>query len=68
MPVLEAMAFDKPVLCSDVTSLPEVAGNAALLFDPHVPEAIAGAIQSALTGQATAQHALDAAQEAMGSK
>ncbi|MEI8064089.1 MAG: glycosyltransferase, partial [Verrucomicrobiota bacterium] len=45
MPVLEAMAFDKPVLCSNVTSLPEVAGNAALLFDPRKPLEIAGAIE-----------------------
>jgi len=45
MPVLEAMAFDKPVLCSNVTSLPEVAGDAALLFDPRKPLEIAGAIE-----------------------
>ncbi len=45
MPVLEAMAFDKPVLCSNVTSLPEVAGNAALLFDPRKPLEIADAIE-----------------------
>ena len=35
MPVLEAMAHGKPVLCSNVTSLPEVAGEAAVYFDPH---------------------------------
>lgn len=40
MPVLEAMAFGKPVLCSNVTSLPEVAGEAALFFDPRRPEDI----------------------------
>lgn len=44
MPVIEAMAFGKPVLCSNVTSLPEIAGNAALLFDPRKPEEIAAAI------------------------
>src|SRR5262249_36117751 len=44
MPPLEAMAFGKPVLCSDVTSLPEVAGDAALYFDPRKPHAIAAAI------------------------
>jgi glycosyltransferase involved in cell wall biosynthesis len=32
------------VLCANVTSLPEIAGGAALLFDPHDPDAIAGAI------------------------
>ena len=36
-PVLEAMAFGKPVLCSNVTSLPEVAGDAALYFHPERP-------------------------------
>jgi glycosyltransferase involved in cell wall biosynthesis len=44
LPVLEAMAYGKPVLCSNVTSLPEVAGDAALMFDPHDPRAIAAAI------------------------
>jgi glycosyltransferase involved in cell wall biosynthesis len=38
MPVIEAMAAGKPVLCSNVTSLPEIAGGAALLFDPRKPE------------------------------
>ena len=34
LPVLEAMARGVPVACSDRSSLPEVAGDAALLFDP----------------------------------
>jgi glycosyltransferase involved in cell wall biosynthesis len=34
LPVLEAMACGTPVLCSNVSSLPEVAGEAALLVDP----------------------------------
>lgn len=37
IPVLEAMQFGKPVICSNVTSLPEVAGDAALYFDPRKP-------------------------------
>jgi glycosyltransferase involved in cell wall biosynthesis/2-polyprenyl-3-methyl-5-hydroxy-6-metoxy-1,4-benzoquinol methylase/uncharacterized coiled-coil protein SlyX len=44
MPVLEAMAAGKPVLCSNVTSLPEIAGDAAILFDPKKPGEIASAI------------------------
>jgi glycosyltransferase involved in cell wall biosynthesis len=40
IPVLEAMNFDKPVLCSRASSLPEVAGDAALYFDPRKPEEI----------------------------
>ncbi|MGI6367311.1 MAG: glycosyltransferase family 4 protein [Anaerolineae bacterium] len=34
LPVQEAMACGTPVICSRVSSLPEVAGDAALLFDP----------------------------------
>ncbi|NJN66355.1 MAG: glycosyltransferase family 4 protein [Chloroflexaceae bacterium] len=41
MPVLEAMACGTPVLTSTTTSLPEVAGDAALLVNPHDPQAIA---------------------------
>jgi glycosyltransferase involved in cell wall biosynthesis len=44
LPVLEAMACGTPVACSNATSLPEVAGDAALLFDPAQPDAIAGAL------------------------
>ena len=35
LPVLEAMARGVPVACSNASSLPEVAGDAALLFDPR---------------------------------
>ena len=44
MPVVEAMAAGCPVACSDKTSLPEVAGEAALLFDPRIPSQLAEAI------------------------
>jgi glycosyltransferase involved in cell wall biosynthesis len=44
MPVLEAMASGCPVVCSNTTSLPEIAGDAALLVDPANPEAIAEAV------------------------
>jgi glycosyltransferase involved in cell wall biosynthesis len=39
--VLEAMACGTPVVCSSSTSLPEVAGKAALYFDPHKSEKMA---------------------------
>ena len=38
IPVLEAMSFGKPVLCSNNTSLPEIAGDSALYFDPRKPK------------------------------
>ncbi len=44
LPVLEAMARGVPVACSNASSLPEVAGDAALLFDPRDERAIADAI------------------------
>ena len=40
IPLLEAMAFGKPVLCSNVGSLPEVGGDAVLYFDPRKPDEI----------------------------
>jgi glycosyltransferase involved in cell wall biosynthesis len=46
LPIVEAMASGVPVACSNVTSLPEVAGDAAILFNPRVPEEIAQAILS----------------------
>jgi glycosyltransferase involved in cell wall biosynthesis len=44
LPALEAMACGTPVLTSDVASLPEVVGDAALTVDPHDDEALAAAI------------------------
>ena len=44
MPVLEAMACGTPVVCSNVSSLPEVAGEAALLVDPLDTGALAEAL------------------------
>jgi glycosyltransferase involved in cell wall biosynthesis len=49
LPVLEAMARGVPVACADASSLPEVAGDAALLFDPRNEHAIAAAVQELLS-------------------
>jgi glycosyltransferase involved in cell wall biosynthesis len=49
MPVLEAMARGVPVVTSSVSSLPEVAGDAALLVDPTSVDAIADATARVLT-------------------
>jgi glycosyltransferase involved in cell wall biosynthesis len=48
LPVLEAMARDVPVATSNCSSLPEVAGDAALLFDPADPGDIARCIDALL--------------------
>ncbi len=45
LPPLEAMACGTPVLCSNRSSLPEVVGDAALLFDPTDEEAIRAAMR-----------------------
>lgn len=52
MPVLEAMQRGVPVACSDLSSLPEVAGDAALTFDPLDVEAIAHALRELLENTA----------------
>lgn len=48
LPVLEAMACGCPVACSNTASLPEVAGDAAKLFDPRSPGEIASAVLAVL--------------------
>lgn len=49
LPLLEAMACGTPVVASDRGSLPEVAGDAALLTDPEDPQAIAHGIKRMLS-------------------
>lgn len=46
LPVLEAMACGTPVITSNLSSLPEVAGDAAILIDPYRVEEIADAMQA----------------------
>jgi glycosyltransferase involved in cell wall biosynthesis len=55
LPVLEAMARGVPVACSNASSLPEVAGDAASLFDPSDAMAIAAAIERLLSDPAEAE-------------
>jgi glycosyltransferase involved in cell wall biosynthesis len=55
LPVLEAMARGVPVACSNASSLPEVAGDAALMFDPDDVAAIAASIERLLGDPAEAE-------------
>ena len=48
LPVLEAMALGTPVVATAASSIPEVAGEAAILVDPENPVALAGGIERAL--------------------
>jgi glycosyltransferase involved in cell wall biosynthesis len=57
LPVLEAMACRTPVLTSDVSSLPEVAGDAALLVNPLDTDAIAAGM-ARLVADAGLRHSL----------
>jgi hypothetical protein len=52
LPIIEAMAAGVPVACSNTTSLPEVGGDAAILFDPRVPTQIAQAMISLVENEA----------------
>jgi glycosyltransferase involved in cell wall biosynthesis len=51
LPVFEAWQAGTPVACSNVTGLPEQAGDAALLFDPTSPIAIAEAVAALFTNR-----------------
>lgn len=44
IPILESFACGCPLLCSDVSSLPEVAGEAAYYFNPYSEESTRGAV------------------------
>jgi glycosyltransferase involved in cell wall biosynthesis len=48
IPVIEAMSTACPVASSNASSLPEVCGDAAVLFDPYSPEAIAEGVERLL--------------------
>jgi glycosyltransferase involved in cell wall biosynthesis len=48
LPVVEAMACGTPVIASNVSSLPEVIGNAGLLIDPYNPTALVQAMKTLL--------------------
>jgi glycosyltransferase involved in cell wall biosynthesis len=51
-PVAQAMAAAVPVITSDISSLPEVAGDGALLVDPRSQSELQGALERMLTSPA----------------
>jgi len=51
LPVIEAMSSGAPVACSDRSSLPEVAGDAAVLFDPEDVDSITDALDRLITDE-----------------
>jgi glycosyltransferase involved in cell wall biosynthesis len=55
LPLLEAFANHCPVVCSNITSLPEVAGDAAIYFNPTEPDSIVQAVTQVLHGPALQQ-------------
>tara|TARA_R110002110_G_scaffold54639_4_gene156684 strand:- start:5970 stop:7094 length:1125 start_codon:yes stop_codon:yes gene_type:complete len=56
LPILEAMASQCPVITSNLSSMPEIAGNAALLVDPYNEDDIAAAIVKLASDKTLAQH------------
>ena len=60
LPLVEAMAAGVPVACSSTTALPEVAGDAALLFDPRVPAQIADAMAALVNDGALRERLVEA--------
>ncbi|MCY4022969.1 MAG: glycosyltransferase family 1 protein [Anaerolineaceae bacterium] len=66
LPVLEAMACGTPVVTSDLSSLPEVAGDAALLTDPLDVEALADALRRLISDSQLRQQLIRAGQTRAG--
>jgi len=54
-PPLEAMTYGLPVVCANVSSLPEVVGDAALMINPFKPEEISGALKLILSDESLRQ-------------
>ncbi len=59
LPILEAMYAETPVITSNVTSMPEVAGDAAILVDPKSYESISAAMKRIVTETDLKQNLID---------
>ncbi len=62
IPILEAFASNCPVACSDTSSLPEVAGNAAFYFDPTNEKSIFEEVKKALSSQSEIKNKIELGQ------
>ena len=60
LPILEAMACSCPVITSNVSSMPEVAGEAGMLVDPHSVEELADAMKEIATSETVYEKFVDA--------
>ncbi len=49
LPIVEAMASGSPVACADAGAMPEIAGNAAIFFDPYDAEDLCGVMKEVLS-------------------
>src|SRR5439155_2293160 len=67
LPIFEAMERGVPVACSRASSLPEVAGDAALYFDPLDTSDIQRVMEELLEDEALAARLADAGRERAGS-
>jgi len=63
IPVLEAMTCGTPVITSNVSSMPEVVGEAGILLDPNNEKELAAAITRVVSDSSLAQHLSDAGLE-----
>jgi glycosyltransferase involved in cell wall biosynthesis len=63
LPVLEAMTLGAPVVASNTSSLPEVAGDAALFIDPNDPIQLAEAILKVISDRQLRQELIDKGQK-----
>lgn len=63
IPILEAFSCDTPVITSNLTSMPEVAGNAAILTDPFSINSISEAMQKLATDNTFRQKMIEAGRE-----
>jgi glycosyltransferase involved in cell wall biosynthesis len=63
LPVLEAMLHGAPVACSNASSLPEVAGQAAILFNPFSTTDIANQLQTVLDSPGLASQLSEAGRD-----